>query len=135
MTYLGRINVARENKITTEEKFSISEQGYTTGKLLDGTECQIPLNTRASKSFMSKSNYLHHKSFHSLPRFASKTQRIQAGKGKYVSVLFTFLIVDIHGHRCYVRQCSLYAYLILNSLYEMCLGGIALYFFICTELT
>ena len=64
-TYLGRINVLRENKITTEEKFLISEQGYTTGKLLDGTECQILLDTGASKSFMSKSHYLHCKSLHS----------------------------------------------------------------------
>ena len=39
MTYLGKINIVKENKITTEEKFLISEQGYTTGKLLDGTEC------------------------------------------------------------------------------------------------
>ena len=28
-----------------EEKFSITEQGYTVGKLLDGTECQILLDT------------------------------------------------------------------------------------------
>ena len=27
MTYLGRVNVARENKISAEEKFPISEQG------------------------------------------------------------------------------------------------------------
>ena len=27
-------------------------------------------------------------------------------------------------HYCYVRQCSLFAYLILSSLYEMCLGGL-----------
>ena len=32
----------------------MSEQGYTTGKLLDGTECQILLNTGSCKSFMSK---------------------------------------------------------------------------------
>ena len=39
--------------MVAEEKFPISEQRYTTGKLLDGTECQILLDTRASKSFMS----------------------------------------------------------------------------------
>ena len=49
MTYLGRVNVTKENKITAEEKFLISEQGYTTGKLLDGTKCQILLDTGASK--------------------------------------------------------------------------------------
>ena len=76
MTYLGRVNVARGDKITAEEKFPISEQGYT-GKLLDGTECQILFDNGASKLFMSKSHYLHCKSLHSLPKFASKTQRIQ----------------------------------------------------------
>ena len=54
----------------------------------------------ASKSFMSKSHYLHCKSFHSLPKFASKTQRIQVGNGQFVSVLFIIpIIIDIHGHR------------------------------------
>ena len=42
-----------------------------TGKLLDGTECQM-LDTGASKSFMSKSHYVHYKFLHSLPKFASK---------------------------------------------------------------
>ena len=37
-TYLGRINISRTSKIKAEEKLSISEQGYTIGKLLDGTE-------------------------------------------------------------------------------------------------
>ena len=49
---------------------------------------------------MSKCCYLHCKSLHSLPKLASKTQRIQVGNGQYVSVLFVILvIVDIHGHR------------------------------------
>ena len=67
-----------------EEKFSITEQGYMVGKLLDSTECQILLDTGASKSFKSKSHYLQCKSLHSLPKFASKTQRIQVGNGQYV---------------------------------------------------
>ena len=96
MTYLGRVNIAKENKITAEEKFPMSEQGYTARKLLDGTECQILLNTRASKPF----HYLHCKSLHLLPKFVSKTQRIQVGNGQYVSVLFVIpIIVDIYGHR------------------------------------
>ena len=37
---------------------------------------------------------------HSLPKFASRTQRIQVGNGHCVSVLFIILvIVDIHGYR------------------------------------
>ena len=82
-----------------EESFPISEQGYTIGKLLDGTECQILLD-RASKSFMSKSHYLHCTSLHLQPKFASRTQRVQAGNGQFISVLLIIpIIVDIHGHR------------------------------------
>ena len=83
-----------------EETFSITEEGYTVGKLLDGTECQILLDTGASKSFMSKSHYLHCKALHSLPKLASKTQRIQVGNGQYVSVLFIIpVIIEISGNR------------------------------------
>ena len=78
----------------------MTEQGYTVGKLLDGTECQILLDTGASKSFMSKSHYLCCKSLHSLPNFALKTQRIQKGNGQYVGILFVIpIIVNIAGHR------------------------------------
>ena len=42
----------QNNDLMLEEKFSITEQGYTVGKLLDGTECQIFLDTGTSKSFM-----------------------------------------------------------------------------------
>ena len=48
----------QNNKIKAEESFPISEWGYTMGKLLDGTECQILLDTGASTTFMSKSHYL-----------------------------------------------------------------------------
>ena len=48
---------------------------------------------------MSISYYLHCKSLHSLPKFASKTQRIQVGNGQYVSILFVVpIIVNINGH-------------------------------------
>ena len=40
------------------------------------------------------------KSLHSLPKFASKTQRIQVGNGQFVSVLFIIpVIIDVHRHR------------------------------------
>ena len=54
MTYIGRVGTTRASKIKTEERFPISEQGYTVGELLYGTECQILLDTGASKSLMSK---------------------------------------------------------------------------------
>ena len=60
----------------------------------------MSLEIGASKSFMSKSFYMHCKSLHSLPKFASRTQRIQVGNGKCVSVLFIIpVIIDVHGHR------------------------------------
>ena len=54
MTYLGKTNMIRDHKIAAEEKFPMSEQGYTTGKLLDSTECQILLDTRASNHLCLK---------------------------------------------------------------------------------
>ena len=49
---------------------------------------------------MSKPHYLRCKSLHSLPKFASKTQRIQIGNGQYVNVLFMIpMVIDIHSHR------------------------------------
>ena len=49
---------------------------------------------------MSKSHNLYCKSLHLLPKFASKTQRIQVGNGHYVSVLFVLpIIIDIIVHR------------------------------------
>ena len=69
-------------------------------KLSDGMECQILLETGASKSFMSKSHYLWCKSLHSLPKFASETQRIEVGNGHYASVLFIIpVVIDIHDHK------------------------------------
>ena len=99
-TYLGKADKYKNNKIKAKETFPISEQGYTMGKLLDGTECQILPSMRASKSFMSKSYYMCCKSLHYLLKFASKMQRIQVGNGQLVSVLFIIpVIVDRHQHR------------------------------------
>ena len=99
MIYLGKTNIVKENKIITEQKFPISEQGYTTGNYWTVLNV-ILLDTGSSNSFMSKSHYLCCKSLHSLPKFASNTQRIQVGNGQYVSILFIIpIIVDIHSHR------------------------------------
>ena len=49
---------------------------------------------------MSKSHYLRCKYLHSLPKFKSKTHRIQVGNGQCISVLFIVpIVIDIHGHR------------------------------------
>ena len=57
-TYLGWTKMTRDTKIRAEEQFPITGQGFASGKLLDGTECQIFLDTGATKSYMSKSYYL-----------------------------------------------------------------------------
>ena len=57
-TYLGRVDKENQHKLTAKESFPISEHGYTLGRLLDGTECQLLLDMGANKSFMSKSFYM-----------------------------------------------------------------------------
>ena len=95
-TYLGKIDMKRKHTMKAEESFPISEQGFAIGKVLNGEECQILLDTSASKSYMSKSYYLRCKTLHGSPKFASKMQRIQVGNGQYVVVLFvTLVIVEI----------------------------------------
>ena len=98
--YLGQTEMMRDTKIKVEERFPITGQGFASGKLLDGMECQILLDTGATKSYMSKSYYLRSKTLHALPKFSSNTQRIQVGNGQYVSVLFVIpVIINLHGHR------------------------------------
>ena len=99
-TYLGKTDMTRNTKIKDEERFPITGQGFALGKLLDGMECQLLLDTGATKFYMSKLYYLRCKTLHVLPKFSSNTQRIQVGNGQYVSVLFVIpVIIDIHGHR------------------------------------
>ena len=92
--------MTKDTKIKAEERFPITGQGFASRKLLDGMECQILLDTGATKSYMSKSYYLWCKTLHVLLKFSSNTQRIQVGNGQYVSILFVIpVIVDIHGYR------------------------------------
>ena len=99
-TYLGKISMRGEDIMRAEEIFPISEQGFVMGRILNGEEYQILLDTGVSKSHMSKSYYLRCNALHDLPKFASKTQRIQVGNGQYVGVLSVILvIIEICGHR------------------------------------
>ena len=86
-TYLGKSDKVRNDKLKAEESLPISEHGYMLGKLLDGRDCQLLLDTGASKSFMLKSYYMQCESLHSLPKFAPKTQRMQVGNSQCISVL------------------------------------------------
>ena len=92
--------MTRDYVIKAEEKFPISGHRYTSGKLMDKTECTILIDTGASKSHVSKSYYMRCKSLHALAKFSSTTQQIQVGNGQYVAVLFLIpVIIDIYGHR------------------------------------
>ena len=62
-TYLGQTKMT---KVKAEEEFPISGWGFTLGKLLDGTGCQILLDMGATKSYMSKLFYLKCKCLHAL---------------------------------------------------------------------
>ena len=69
-TYVGQTKMTRATEIKAEDNFSITGQGFTSGKLLDGADYQILLGTSAIKSYMSKSYYLRCKCLHALPKFA-----------------------------------------------------------------
>ena len=99
-TYLGKVGMRWEDIMKAEDSFPISEQGFVMGRILNGEECTILLDMGVSKSYMSKSYYLRCKALHDLPKFASKSQRIQVGNGQYAGVLFVIpVIIEICGHR------------------------------------
>ena len=99
-TYLGQVNMSRDIEVKAEKSFPITARGYTRGELLDCTDCEILIDTGASKSYMSKSYFMWCKSLHAMPKFTSSTRRIQVGNGQYVGVLFVIpVIITIQKHR------------------------------------
>ena len=91
--YLGQVNMTWETEVKAEENFPITVCGYTKRKLLDGTECDILVDTGTSKSYMSKSYFMRCKSLHSLPKFTSTTTRIQVDNEQYIGVLFIIPVI------------------------------------------
>ena len=99
-TYLGQVNMSRDTEVRAEESFPITARCYTRGELVGGTDCEIFVDRGASKSCMSKSNFMQCKSLHTLPKFTSSMQRIQVGNGQYIGVLFVIpVIMTIQKHR------------------------------------
>ena len=99
-TYLGQVNMARNTEVKAEESFPMTARGYTRGQLLDGTDCDVLIDTGTSKSYMSKSYFLQCKNLHAMPKFTSSTKRIQVGNDQYVGVLFVIpVIITIKNHR------------------------------------
>ena len=76
-TYLGQVDVARDTEVKAKESFPMTARGYTKGQLLDGTDCEILIDTGASKSYISKSNFLQCKNLHAMPKCTSSTRCIQ----------------------------------------------------------
>ena len=88
MTYLGHTKMMRYTKIKAEERFPITGQRFASGKLLDGTECQILLDTGTTKSYMSKSYYLQCKT---LPHTTEILfQHSENSSGKWTICQYTF---------------------------------------------
>ena len=60
-TYLDKIDMKREDIMNVQRKvFQSQSQAFVIGKVLNGEECQILLDTGVSKSYMSKSYYLRY---------------------------------------------------------------------------
>ena len=57
-TYLGQVDMSRKTEVKAEESFAMNAAGHTRGELLDGTECEILIDTGASKLYMSKSYHM-----------------------------------------------------------------------------
>ena len=70
-TYLGGKDKQKKDKLKAEESFPISEHGYISGRLLDGTECQLLLDTgEVSHSCQNHSTCIasHSTHYQSLPQ-------------------------------------------------------------------
>ena len=48
-TYLGQVDMSGETEVKAEESFAMNAAGHTRGELLDGTECEILIDTGTSK--------------------------------------------------------------------------------------
>ena len=57
-TYLAQIGMSRKTEVKAEESFVMNAAGHTRRELLDGTECEMLIDTGVSKSYMSKSYYM-----------------------------------------------------------------------------
>ena len=90
-TYLGKIGMRREDVMKAEESFPISEQGFVMGRTLNGEECQILLDTGASKSYMSKLYYLRCKALHLVEAWYSLEQYIGLKEDKLSSTTVDFI--------------------------------------------
>ena len=57
-TYLGQVDMVRDSEVKAEESFPMTARIYTRAQLLDGTDCDVLIDTGASKSYTPKSYFL-----------------------------------------------------------------------------
>ena len=84
-----------------KESFAMNAAGHTRGELLDGSECEILIDTLRANHTCQNPTICDVKSLHVMPKFTSTTRRrIQVGNGQYVGVLFVIpVIITIQKHR------------------------------------
>ena len=99
-TYLGKIDMTRDMIIKAEEKFPISGQGYTNGKLLENTEWSILIYTGAVSPVCQIPIICNVNHFMHYQKSASSMWQVQVGNGQCVAVLFVIPVIkDVYGHR------------------------------------
>ena len=92
-TYLGQEAVEITDTFQPEQAFPIYPNCHTRGQFAGGGMIDILLDTRASKSYMSKGFYMRHPHLHRYPKFNSKIRNLQVGNGELVAALFVIQFV------------------------------------------
>ena len=87
-TYLGQEAVEITDTFQPKQAFSIYSNFHTQGQFTGGGMIDILLDTRASKSYMSKGFYMRHPHLHRYPKFNSTIKNLQVGNEELVAALF-----------------------------------------------
>ena len=88
-----------EDAQKAQEILSLSDQPTAVDTLPHGTNHKLPLDSSATKNFMSKKYYLRNKSLHDVSKSSSKTKVIQVGNGASMNIVIIIpIIIIIQGH-------------------------------------
>ena len=91
--------MSRRDALKAQDQLSTTDQFTTMGTLVDGTVCNLHLDSGAVKSIMSKQYYHQHNSLHGLSKLSSKANVFQAGNVESVNILLIIpIIITIQGH-------------------------------------
>ena len=92
-TYLGHESIKITDTFHPEQAFPIYSNCHTWGQFVGGGMLDILLDTRASKSYMSKAFYMRHPHLHKYSKFNSTIRNLQVGNGELVATLFVIPFV------------------------------------------